>query len=215
MAALDIATLVIYAIFVQPTIYIIWRHGKRGILGWFYAHAFCILRIVGSILDIVQGSSSSTSFSVLIVSNIGLSPLLLASLGVLHEASVQDLPVFILKSSVLCLTFKYRRQARYANLRNRLEWFLIIQYHCVISAAMALIIVGITRLENGQDAEATKSIFLKIGMTIVVLCWLVLLVWGLISLPRPKDIKIATYSNGSIVRACLTSDNLAQTDRFS
>ena len=86
MAALDIAVLAIYILALNPILYCLWKHGKPGILGWLPLQSFCILRIVGSILDIHNESTLSTSSDSLLLANIGLSPLLLAGAGVLHEA---------------------------------------------------------------------------------------------------------------------------------
>jgi len=86
MAALDIAVLAIYILALNPVLYCLWKHGKPGILGWLPLQSFCILRIVGSILDIHNESTLSTSSDSLLLANIGLSPLLLAGAGVLHEA---------------------------------------------------------------------------------------------------------------------------------
>lgn len=77
------AKLAIYIIFSQPAFYCLFKHGKVGFLGWFYVQLFCILRVVTGALGL-HGSSTSTTTAIL--SSIGLSPLLLAASGVLHEA---------------------------------------------------------------------------------------------------------------------------------
>lgn len=83
---LTIATLVIYAILLQPALYCLWKHGKHGFLGWFYLQIFCVLRIVGSAVTLHAESTHKTGTTTLIINNIGLSPLLLATVGILHEA---------------------------------------------------------------------------------------------------------------------------------
>ena len=80
MHTLSVAELVIYVLLALPVVYVLVKHGKQGLLGWIYLFAFCALRIIGAGLDI-SGSKSAS-----IISNIGLSPLILASNGVLHEA---------------------------------------------------------------------------------------------------------------------------------
>ena len=75
--------LVIYIILIQPSFYCIWKHGKTGFLGWFYVNVFCALRIVTGGMGIHGDKTSTTS---VILSSVGLSPLLLAIAGVLHEA---------------------------------------------------------------------------------------------------------------------------------
>lgn len=79
--ALAIAQLAVYATLALPTQYILIKHGKRGILGWFYVCTFEILRLVGSGMELSKPGSAGA----FIISSIGLSPLLLAALGILHE----------------------------------------------------------------------------------------------------------------------------------
>ena len=81
------ASLVIYAILLQPTLYCLWAHGRHGFLGWFYLQIFCLLRVIGNALDLHStATATKSSHSLLIINNIGLSPLLLATAGILHEA---------------------------------------------------------------------------------------------------------------------------------
>lgn len=77
------AKLAIYIILSQPAFYCLFKHGKTGFLGWFYVQLFCILRVVTGALGL-HGSNTSTTTAIL--SSIGLSPLLLAASGILHEA---------------------------------------------------------------------------------------------------------------------------------
>lgn len=79
--ALSAATCAIYAVLLIPILYVLVRHARHGPLGWFFLVVFCGLRIVGGGLAV-----SSTGAAAGIISNIGLSPLLLATAGILHEA---------------------------------------------------------------------------------------------------------------------------------
>lgn len=83
MNSLSTANLAIYVVLSIPVIYIFIRHWPTGALGWFYLFAFCTLRIVGGAMSMNSDGGSST-----IISSVGLSPLLLAAAGILHEASV-------------------------------------------------------------------------------------------------------------------------------
>jgi prolipoprotein diacylglyceryltransferase len=95
MAGLDsvtelaIAELVIYLAILPIVFFLLVRHGKRGVFGWIYLIAFCILRIVASGLQIndhVQESHGKPpSVTAAIVNSVGISPLLLAIAGVMHE----------------------------------------------------------------------------------------------------------------------------------
>ena len=83
---LPIAMLAIYLLLLQPVLFCLWAHGKRGLLGWLYLQLFCVVRIVGSALTIHDEDTHTGGDTALILSSVGLSPLLLAAAGVLHEA---------------------------------------------------------------------------------------------------------------------------------
>jgi hypothetical protein len=80
MTKLSTVELAIYAFLVPPAIYILIKHGKSGLLGWLYLTAFLSLRIIGGGLALENSSIAN------IISSIGLSPLILAAAGILHEA---------------------------------------------------------------------------------------------------------------------------------
>lgn len=79
---ISIAQLAIYALFTPPITYLLIRHARRGFLGWLYLLIFCVLRVTGSAMFLRDPASSGA----VVILNIGLSPLLLATLGILHEA---------------------------------------------------------------------------------------------------------------------------------
>ncbi|KAE8386677.1 hypothetical protein BDV23DRAFT_175277 [Aspergillus alliaceus] len=61
----------------------LFRHGRTGLLEWFFLLAFCTLRIVGGSMAIGSGSLAAE-----IISSVGISPLLLTVDGFLYEAYV-------------------------------------------------------------------------------------------------------------------------------
>lgn len=79
--SLSVATCAIYAVLAFPVLYLLYRHGRIGLLGWLYLFFFCTLRIIGGALAVHNTSAAAS-----IISSIGLSPLLLATAGILHEA---------------------------------------------------------------------------------------------------------------------------------
>lgn len=201
--ALSAASLAIYIILLQPTLYVLFRHGWPGFLGWFYLQLFCILRVIGNGLSIstpldptpLAGSTASSDKATLIVNNIGLSPLLLATAGILHEA----------------------RRARYAPVgagaasgatwKSTREWQLVFHYHFLVSGALALIIAGVVILDGGAGSSLselnTASSLVKAGSAIVLVCWALLVLWAGVSLFAPGgDAGLAAldYRAGSKVR---------------
>jgi hypothetical protein len=83
---LALASLIVYAILINPAIFSLIHHGRKGIVGWYLLTIFCILRIVGAVLQMHIDSTGVSSTGATIISSIGLSPLLLAAEGILHEA---------------------------------------------------------------------------------------------------------------------------------
>jgi hypothetical protein len=73
----------VYIALVNPITYILFKHGRKGILGWFSIQSFCFTRIIGNILVLKDGDKSTAAT---IVNSIGLSPLLIGAVGILHEA---------------------------------------------------------------------------------------------------------------------------------
>jgi len=86
MSGLNTAQLAIYAALSLPVVYILIRHGRPGLLGWFYILAFCSLRVIGGALALRADKNGKPSSAAATISSIGLSPLLLGISGVLHEA---------------------------------------------------------------------------------------------------------------------------------
>lgn len=81
MNALSTASLAIYVILSLPVIYLIIKHGRHGLLGWLFLFIFCSLRLIGGALSMNSDSSTGS-----LLSSVGLSPLLLATSGIIHEA---------------------------------------------------------------------------------------------------------------------------------
>jgi hypothetical protein len=82
MDSLSVAQLAIYTTLCIPAIYVLVKHRRASILGWIFLFVFCSLRLVAGAISMNNKSNGGAS----IVSNIGLSPLLLATVGILHEA---------------------------------------------------------------------------------------------------------------------------------
>ena len=63
------------------------RHGFTRASGWVYTLILCIIRIAGSICQLLTYSDESTGLitAVVILDSVGLSPLLFATLGMLSR----------------------------------------------------------------------------------------------------------------------------------
>lgn len=78
------ADLAVYLLLLPIVVYIFLKHKWTGFLPWYYLNIFCVARIVGGALG-VQGSNSLAAN---IIQSVGISPLLLAVDGLVHEACV-------------------------------------------------------------------------------------------------------------------------------
>lgn len=185
MAALPLAQLIIYCILALPILYCLYRHGKPGLLGWLYLFIFCTLRIVGSGLEIGHGDLDSSSSSALLVNNIGLSPLLLAAIGILHEAYVtRDL-----RHKCTLAEHTNRRAARNLISNAKLEWTCVLIYHVAVSASLAIIASAISALTNKSShmSNTTALTLVKVGFVIMLVCWVALVAWTSLTLRSPRD----------------------------
>ena len=86
--AIDIAIIAIYIPSIVAAVFVSIRHGFVRQLGWVYLLIFCALRIAGGavgILSVHNPKSISDAEWAAILSSVGLSPLLLASMGLLQR----------------------------------------------------------------------------------------------------------------------------------
>jgi hypothetical protein len=81
--------LIYYSPCLFASIYVAWTHGFSKNSGWIFLTIFCIIRLIGASAQIatIGNPGDQTAITVaLITSELGLSPLLLASLGLLSRA---------------------------------------------------------------------------------------------------------------------------------
>lgn len=85
--SITLVELVFYIPFGFLTAFICYRHGFNRSSGWIYTLILCIVRIVGGIMQFVSHNNQSAGIlqTILILDSVGLSPLLLATLGLLSR----------------------------------------------------------------------------------------------------------------------------------
>lgn len=140
---LYIVELAIYLILLPIVLHLGYRHGIHGILGYFYLNLACTIRIVSDIISIIE-KDDTTSIAAVVVSSVGLSPLLLSLAGFLHEIHVKLL-------STTTATETQRKKT------IRWMWFAQIQIHAVAIIGIALIIIGAVKIIS---ANTTKDMVL-------------------------------------------------------
>ena len=79
------AELAFYALFVPIIAINTWRHRKLAIIPWIFLLAYATLQLIGAGLVVTDLRNNTQSTSARIVSQIGLSPLLLTVMGLMAE----------------------------------------------------------------------------------------------------------------------------------
>jgi hypothetical protein len=180
--SLYITTIILYTLLILPTFYIWRRHGRPGFLAYNFIYAFCAIRITGAVLSIVAVHDASLETAAAIVNSVAISPLLLAALGVLHEA----------------------RNARIVDVDARREWMGVGVLHCVVTTGMVLVIIGIVNVVEGVSSTADSGL-IKAGLAVLVLAYVVLLIWTTLSLRQPIRRRDESFVDGTLVRSSLLS----------
>ncbi|UKZ83460.1 hypothetical protein TrVFT333_011269 [Trichoderma virens FT-333] len=184
MTATLTAELAIYATLTIPNIYILFKHGRSGILGWAYLLAFCTLRIVGGAMDL----SGSTTAG--IISSVGLSPLLLAASGILQEAR-----------SYYC-----------DPLEKKLEWTGVLLFHGIVTTGVAILATGASNLESSNVKPAdvsTDTSLVKAGIALLTLAWAIVAIVSVWALAHPAKFpksKSSTAAGTKLLWSVLISD---------
>ena len=161
-----IVELVIYLVISPVVLYLGYKHGRNAILGYFYLTAFCTIKIVSDIVQIAdnrpQGQPPSIAAGVL--SSVGLSPIMLAWSGFLHEIHNY---LFALSHHGLG---KKSSSSRLANIAQA-------QIHVICAGGMVMLIVGTVHILSANTlSSADSDNKLRIaGAVVLTVLWLALL----------------------------------------
>jgi len=169
--SIAIAQLCIYSPTFLLTLLILFYHGIARQSGWVYLALFCIVRIAGSALKISSTAHPSDLDDekwAAILQSVGLSPLLLASLGLLKRitdlvtSSVRSDPESgrsVMPGSGGKLGKLVTKRATAASLRSR-----------IIQLAQIPIVIGLVLcILGGTDAKIT---FTKVGIVIFLVAYI-------------------------------------------
>ncbi|KAF8862965.1 hypothetical protein BDZ45DRAFT_670611 [Acephala macrosclerotiorum] len=88
--AIAIAEICVYIPTFILTLIVVFRHGFKKQLGWIYLAIFCVVRLAGAGFKIAQTHNPTNKTDIewaAILQSVGLSPLLLASLGLLKRVT--------------------------------------------------------------------------------------------------------------------------------
>ncbi|KAL3298819.1 integral membrane protein [Colletotrichum asianum] len=153
----SLAVLIIFITLSIPTLFVTFKHGVRGwaILGWGYLFIFCSLKIIGSGMALGDPESSGAT----IVSSVGLSPLLLALSGVLHEAR-----------------FYYTTSPSKRSANHKRDLIFVLMFHMFTMLGVVLIAIGMSRLMNHASPDDVSKgwTLAKVGAVVLFLSWVAL-----------------------------------------
>ena len=84
---ISIVEIIVYVPALIAAFVVCFRHGVHRASGWIYALVLCVVRIAGAVCQLLTYSNHSDGLlkATLIIDSIGISPLLLATLGVLSR----------------------------------------------------------------------------------------------------------------------------------
>ncbi|KIW10815.1 hypothetical protein PV08_10114 [Exophiala spinifera] len=182
--ALSTAKLVVYSIFVQFAVFCFFKHRRLGLLGWWYVNLFCVLRIVTGAIGVHGDKNGET---VTILNSIGISPLLLALSGLVHEV----------------------KRATNKRSQSKFDPIFELLFHGIVLAGMALIIVAIINLEDNDNISSSKT-KLDVGSAISCVAYGLLVAWTVSLLvqsrqpPQNVDAIVVRYRN-VLLFACFLS----------
>ncbi|KAF2623477.1 hypothetical protein BU25DRAFT_349861 [Macroventuria anomochaeta] len=85
--SIALVELIFYIPFALVSAFVCYHHGFSRSSGWIYTLILCIVRIIGGICQFVSHSSQSAGLlqTILLLDSVGLSPLLLATLGLISR----------------------------------------------------------------------------------------------------------------------------------
>ncbi|RLM00021.1 hypothetical protein CFD26_107463 [Aspergillus turcosus] len=174
--SLAAATCAIYAALAIPVLFLLVRHGRYGLLGWLFLFSFCSLRIIGNGMAVKNPSITAE-----IIASVGLSPLLLATAGILHEA----------------------RSYRIQPLDKKLEWVCALAFHMLVVAGVALAAAGSAKLAEHEPPLDKDEKIAKAGIAILAVAWGVLVGWTGFSFTAPKGRNVSLTRAGTVLLATI------------
>jgi len=156
-----------FGLIVLPFVYILLKHGKHGLLGWFFIIAFCTLRVVGGAMNIQAELNHTFSEPGAIIANIGLSPLCFALTGIAHEAS----------QSVI-------HRSKFV-----LGWPQQAITHVLVATGLPLVIVG--ALNAGTPGESPDKVqqnvnLIRAGAGLFLVVFLLISIQVIVSIRQPR-----------------------------
>jgi hypothetical protein len=177
--------LVVYIPVFFLTLIVVFRHGFKREMGWIYLAIFCIVRIVGAIFKIEASHHPDSKTDIewaTILQSVGLSPLLMASLGLLKRIIDEvsnhipsETSIFAMQGGLVGNIIAKRATAN--SRRSRI--IQVTQLPTTI--ALILCIVGGMDAADGGSEATTGQKYTKIGAIIFLFVYVLLFVLAVIT----------------------------------
>ncbi|OQE40013.1 hypothetical protein PENCOP_c006G05633 [Penicillium coprophilum] len=175
--SLSTATCAIYTVLAIPVLYLLVRHGRCGLLGWLFLFFFCTIRVIGGALAIKK-----TTVAANIISSVGLSPLLLATASILHEARH-----YLIQST-----------------DKKTEWVSVLAYHMLVVAGVALTAAGSANLQEHEQPLEKDEKITEAGISILAVAWGLLVGWTGLSFVAPRGRNSSLTRAGNVLLMAVT-----------
>lgn len=173
---LALVELIFYIPLSFPVIYCLVKHRRTGLSGWFYFLAFTTLQVVGSGMIVSAGEHGTPSTTALIITEIGLSPLILGIAGIIHEWA---------KTIGLLQTDE----------RKKLGLASILLYHLLVVGGTAIYAIGASDAAKPSQENHSKGLW-DAGVIVLTLLWLGLCgVFGFMARWHRRDASRALFSS--------------------
>ncbi|KAJ5381085.1 uncharacterized protein N7496_003513 [Penicillium cataractarum] len=163
------ADLAVYLLLAPIVVYIFYTHRWSGFLPWYYLSVFCLARIIGGILGVYDSDGLPAN----IIQSVGITPLILAADGLVHEGRVYRNP----------------------NASRLLGWSVVIATTSIMLVAVALTITGSLHIYEGIPQSGSYTEW-KVGTVLTAVCWAFQLLWSLFSLLPSSGLKGAPGYHG-------------------
>ncbi|PWY89239.1 integral membrane protein [Aspergillus heteromorphus CBS 117.55] len=164
-----VADLIFYLILLIPVHLVAWWHGWPGFLAWYYVVIFCVARVIGGALGVHDSSSLAAN----IIVGVGISPLVLAVDGLLHEA----------------------RTYRHPDRNKVVGWLFIGLTTVLMAVALVLAVTGALDIYEGHPKSDSLTHY-KTGVGLMVLTWALVALWASFSLLPSQSRKDGTNYQG-------------------
>ena len=190
--AIAVAILAYYVPGLFISLFVSVRQSLLKQMGFFYLVIFCIIRIAGAILEIMSQKHPSNKTDAewaAILTSIGLSPLFLATNGLLKRVYVQPPPPSSIPPSCITYLRPYENNridlSHNSTLRIRILQF--VQIPCYL--ALILAIVGGTRLSSTDPSRQDSAhTYMKVAGILFLLVFIIIVVMAAGTAPHFRAI---------------------------